>query len=55
VRTELNKDCACPEWLSAADVGRAVAGLVAGKDASEALVRLGGYASAQRPATESAA
>jgi len=54
VRTELNADCACPEWLSAADIGRAVAGLVDGKNAGEAIVQVGGYAPARKPAAASA-
>jgi NAD(P)-dependent dehydrogenase (short-subunit alcohol dehydrogenase family) len=44
VRTARNETCACPEWLSAADVGRAIVGLVDGKRSNEPVIQLGGYA-----------
>lgn len=49
VRTEVNRQCACPDWLDARDVARQVALLVARRDRNVPTVQMGFYASANHP------
>jgi NAD(P)-dependent dehydrogenase (short-subunit alcohol dehydrogenase family) len=41
VRTEDNANCACPEWMSATEIGRYVVELVEGRGSAEPVIRVG--------------
>lgn len=52
VRSETNRDCACPDWIGADDVARRAIELLERRDTHVPLVELGAYA--PRPAAASA-
>lgn len=48
VRSDANKDCACPEWLAADDVARRVVELIDHRDATQPIVHLDNPISTRR-------
>lgn len=48
VRSEVNRDCSCPDWIGADDVARGVADLLERRDHQVPIVELGTYRTAQR-------